>query len=172
MKKFILFIFICVIAFGYYFYKNNNNSFSMKSAAALTTSNGKYKYKNFDKNFKGYLSKYRNGKLLSKFKSSKKIVIYTNVVDTSCPYRRNFQKNMAAYSKSADWTKKYYFIKEDTTQSAQMSFKSMDEYNEYKAFLDNCSVFCIIDPGNEFVFRGEKNTDDYVYDVLASFYNN
>ena len=175
MKQVITIIIIvaAVFAAAHYYDKAKYSDVKSVPKSDYIAKNGNYSYSPLKQGSLNHLkTNFNSGRVYRAKDKHPKVVIYTNVLDTSCPYRKNFQKNMAKYSKSEKWGKGYSFVSLDTHQAQSMEFDTVQEANDYFSFIHDCDYFCIIDMDKNLIFTGTNNSDDYVYDVLSAFYNN
>ena len=119
MRNFLVFIIFCACLYGgfdYYKNKYSKNPTSVPSSASqstqknLTVNNEKYNYTNINNNTLNYIKKYNGGQIYSMKNAYPKSLIYTNVVDTNCPYQLEFQKRINAYKNDSNWNRMYNFI--------------------------------------------------------------
>ena len=173
MKKIIILFIIIVSAYlGY------NNSQNKEVKFNLTD---KYNYKALSKNTLDYLRNDKFGNIYSKRTPSKKMFIYYDFIDVSCPYRKYFQSLMEKYKNEPAWTQKYDFYGVRTTERFSIDIvMGSKEDKEFRSYADDCgSSFCIVDfeknlifvPDKKAIYTSPDQTYNYVYDVLSTFYN-
>ena len=140
--------------------------------ADMTAKNGNYKYQTVSENTFNYIKKYGNGRFYRVRKKYPKVVIYTNVVDTDNPYRKEFQDTMKKYAINEKWKKGYSFISFDRHMVEELEFSNRQAEAEFFSTSKDCNYFCIIDLRKKLIFKGVSSSKEYVGSVLYAFFNN
>ena len=142
----------------------------VNSPGEMVSKNGRYKYNPIRKDTLNYIKTLNSGRIYRAKDKHPRVVFYTNVVDTTCPYRRNFQNVMKKYAKSESWNQGYTFINIDTHMVEELYFVNNQDKREYFSFNKDCDYFCIVDLKKNLIYHGISNSDGYVNAVLYAFF--
>lgn len=144
--------------------KNNNSAKGKLNMVAL------------DKNLEDFLI--RSG-YAAQTKPGTKLVIYVYLAGYECPYHAQFQKDIAAYKNTPEWSNKYTFIERRHTMGGMPDMPAVTNEKQalqHNAFVDYCDTksACIIDFQNKKMLSmpSDKMGDSkYLYEFLSAGYN-